>query len=46
MRRAERFLAYGVAGWVSEVVSTGLRSHGRDGDWRLSSHTYLWMRPV
>ena len=46
MRRAERFLAYGVAGWVSEVVSTGLRSHGRDGDWRLTSHTYLWMLPV
>ena len=23
-----------------------MRSHGRDGDWRLSSHTYLWMLPV
>jgi hypothetical protein len=46
MQRWERFLAYGVAGWVSEVLTTGVRSHGRDGDWRLSSHTYLWMLPV
>jgi hypothetical protein len=46
MDRWQRFLAYGAAGWVSEVVTTGLRSHGRDGDWRLTSHTYLWMLPV
>ena len=46
MRRSTRFLAYGVAGWVSEIVTTGVRSHGRDGDWRLSSHTYLWMLPI
>lgn len=46
LRRHERALVYGLAGWCSEVVSTGLRSHGRDGDWRLSSHTYLWMLPI
>ena len=46
MHRWQRFLAYGVAGWVSEIVTTGVRSHGRDGDWRLTSHTYLWMLPI
>ncbi|HVX70439.1 MAG TPA: hypothetical protein VHA79_12200 [Mycobacteriales bacterium] len=46
LNRMERALVYGLAGWCSEVVSTGLRSHGRDGDWRLTSHTYLWMLPV
>ena len=44
--KGQRFVAYGLAGWCSEVVSTGLRSHGRDGDWRLTSHTYLWMLPI
>jgi hypothetical protein len=44
--RTERFLAYGLAGWCSEVVTTGLRSHGRDGDWRLTGTTYLWMLPI
>jgi hypothetical protein len=46
LRGSERALIYGLAGWCSEVVSTGLRSRGRDQDWRLSSHTYLWMLPV
>jgi hypothetical protein len=46
VNRAQRFLAYGLAGWGSEIVSTGLRSHGRDGDWRLTGHTYLWMLPI
>jgi hypothetical protein len=46
LRRSERALVYGLAGWCSEVVSTGLRSHGRDGNWRLSSHTYIWMLPI
>ncbi len=41
-----RFVAYGVAGWCTEVVSTGLRSHQRDGTWRLTGTTYLWMLPV
>lgn len=46
MNRGERFLAYGVAGWVLEVVFTGVKAPMRDGDWRLQSHTYLWMLPV
>ncbi len=44
--RAQRFLAYGAAGWLSEILTTGIRSHGRDGDWRLTSHIYLWMLPI
>lgn len=43
---AQRFLAYGLAGWCSEIVTTALRSHGRDGDWRLTGTTYAWMLPV
>jgi hypothetical protein len=46
MRRHERFLAYGVGGWVFEVLFTGVKAPVRDGDWRLASHTYLWMLPV
>jgi len=44
--KAERALAYGLAGWCSEVLTTSLRSHGRDGDWRLTGTTYLWMLPI
>src|SRR3954470_14223741 len=46
LTRPQRFLGYGLAGWCSEVLSTGLRSHGRDGDWRLTGHTSLWMLPI
>jgi hypothetical protein len=46
MRRHERFLAYGVGGWVFEVLFTGVKGPFRDGDWRLASHTYLWMLPI
>jgi len=42
----QRAVVYGLAGWCSEVVATGLRSHGRDGTWRLTGTTYLWMFPV
>jgi hypothetical protein len=31
---------------LSEVVTTGVRSHGRDRDWRLTGTTYLWMLPI
>ncbi len=44
--RLGRFAVYGLAGWCSEIVTTGLRSHGRDGTWRLTGNTYLWMLPV
>src|SRR6185437_14815883 len=46
LNKCQRFLAYGLAGWCSEIVSTGIRSRGRDGNWRLSAHTYLWMLPI
>ena len=46
MTRARRFLAYGTAGWVFEVLFTGLKAPLRDGDKRLAAHTYLWMFPV
>jgi hypothetical protein len=46
MRRHERFLAYGVGGWVFEVLFTGLKGPFRDKDRRLAAHTYLWMFPI
>jgi hypothetical protein len=46
LTKKERALAYGLAGWCSEVVTTGIRSRGRDGNWRLTGTTYLWMLPI
>jgi hypothetical protein len=46
LNRWQRAAAYGLAGWCSEIVTTGVRSHGRDGDWRLTGTTYLWMLPI
>jgi hypothetical protein len=46
LTRAQRFLAYGLAGWCSEILTTSLRSRGRDGNWRLTGTTYAWMLPV
>lgn len=46
LTRTQRFVAYGLAGWCSEVLTTGLRSRGRDRDWRLTGTTYLWMLPI
>jgi len=46
LRTGERFVVYGLAGWCSEVLTTGLRSRGRDGNWRLTGTTYLWMLPI
>jgi hypothetical protein len=43
---SQRFLAYGLAGWCSEILTTSLRSHGRDGNWRLTGTTYAWMLPI
>jgi hypothetical protein len=28
------------------VLTTALRSHGRDDDWRLTGTTYAWMLPI
>jgi hypothetical protein len=46
LSKGQRFLAYGLAGWCSEIVSTSIRSHGRDYDWRLTGTTYAWMLPI
>lgn len=46
MRAPARALSYGLAGWCSEILTTGLRSRRRDGDWRLTGTTYLWMLPI
>lgn len=46
VKRAARAVVYGLAGMVSEVVTTGVRSHGREGNWRLTGTTYLWMAPI
>jgi hypothetical protein len=46
LSKGQRFFAYGLAGWCSEVVSTSTRSRGRDGTWRLTGTTYAWMLPI
>jgi hypothetical protein len=46
LNRGERALVYGLAGWCSEIVTTGIRSRGRDENWRLTGTTYLWMLPI
>ena len=46
LNKGQRFVVYGLAGWCSEILSTGIRSRGRDANWRLTGHTYLWMLPV
>lgn len=40
-----RFLFYGLVGWCTEIVYTGLDSLLK-GDWRLPGVTYLWMLPI
>ena len=44
--RGQRFVVYGLAGWCSEVLTTGIRSRGRDRNWRLTGTTYIWMLPI
>ncbi|HWB67254.1 MAG TPA: hypothetical protein VG708_10565 [Mycobacteriales bacterium] len=46
LTRGERAVVYGLAGWCSEILTTGLRSRGRDANWRLTGTTYLWMLPI
>ncbi len=43
-----RFFAYGMLGWCAEVVWTAVteRVSGRQRDWRMVGHTYLWMLPI
>ena len=46
LTKGQRFVIYGLGGWCSEILFTGLRSRGRDANWRLTGHTYLWMLPT
>ncbi|HTW20914.1 MAG TPA: hypothetical protein VME70_11975 [Mycobacteriales bacterium] len=46
LTRGQRALVYGLAGWCSEIVTTSVRSRGRDGNWRLTGTTYAWMLPI
>ena len=43
-----RFFIYGIIGWCVEVVWSAVteRLPGRQRDWRLVGHTYLWMLPI
>ncbi len=43
-----RFFLYGALGWCTEIVWTAVtgRIGGRERDWRLTGHTYLWMFPI
>ncbi len=44
---AQRFLAYGLAGWCSEVLTTGLRSRAAaTATGGSPGTTYLWMLPI
>jgi len=40
-----RFVLYGLLGWCAEVVWSAAteRIRGKQRDWRLVGHTYLWM---
>ena len=46
LRRPERALAYGVAGWAAEVAFTGAKAALIRRDRRARAHTYLWMLPI
>lgn len=46
MHRLERAAAYAAAGLLAEVVQTAVKSVHRDGNWRLTGTTYLWMVPI
>lgn len=43
-----RFVLYGLLGWSAEVVWSAVteRLQGKQRDWRLLGHTYLWMFPL
>jgi uncharacterized membrane protein len=43
-----RFFIYGLLGWCWEVVWTAIteKAWGKQRDWRLMGHSYLWMFPI
>ncbi|MBO8168995.1 MAG: hypothetical protein H0Z35_07420 [Thermoanaerobacteraceae bacterium] len=41
----QRFAIYGMLGWITEIIWTGLGSLVK-GDWNLTGYSYLWMFPI
>jgi len=43
-----RFLIYGLLGWCFEIVWSAVteKAWGKQQDWRLVGHSYLWMFPI
>jgi len=43
-----RFCIYGLLGWCFEVFWTAVteKAWGKQTDWRLVGHSYLWMFPI
>ncbi|MGI6226082.1 MAG: putative ABC transporter permease [Peptococcales bacterium] len=41
----KKFIFYGILGWITEIIWTGLGSLLL-GRWTLNSYTYLWMFPI
>lgn len=43
-----RFCIYGLLGWCWEVVWTAVteKVSGKQRDWRLMGHSYIWMFPI
>jgi len=43
-----RFCIYGLLGWCWEVLWTAIteKAWGKQRDWRLVGHSYLWMFPI
>jgi uncharacterized membrane protein len=43
-----RFCIYGLLGWCLEVMWSAVteKAWGKQRDWRLVGHTYLWMFPI
>ena len=44
--RRRRAVAYGLLGWLGEIVFTGIADVRRSSDLRLRAHTTLWSFPL
>lgn len=42
----QRFIIYGIAGWATEVLFTGLGDFIDSGDPALKARTHFWMFPI
>src|SRR4051812_15033446 len=42
----KRFFAYGCAGWIAEILFTGVLSTVQRKDRSATAQTYLWMHPI